>query len=270
MENNQDLIQAQMEYQFWLQIMGDHARFILSSLDPIELDHIQRSQEFINSYDLLLSLSKEELTAELIREISPKALSLTEEFRDFKIQLLTLTLNSNLNFHLPSSFFNEMINGLEEFILVIRSIVNNESANSHSIHLHLLWLTNAILHGAMISASLDIIEKDIIDQSRLYEMQFTDLILKATILKGYLRTSLTSFTPLNRLNEQVEHLIYTFIEFLDHLLDLRIDGKILGSLSPLMVDHMSREQCYYLWKLSLSVGTLQKPECDPFRSRILI
>ena len=42
------------ENRFWLQIMGDHARFIFFSLAPNEVEYLQRSQDFIVNYDQLL------------------------------------------------------------------------------------------------------------------------------------------------------------------------------------------------------------------------
>ncbi len=42
------------EHRFWLQIMGDHARFILYSLAPNEAEAIKKAKQFIENYDDLL------------------------------------------------------------------------------------------------------------------------------------------------------------------------------------------------------------------------
>ncbi len=42
----------------------------------------------------------------------------------------------------------------------------------------------------------------------------------------------------------------------------------LGILDPLIPDHMLREECYYLRKLS-SVSDVKSPTCDPGKPRIV-
>ena len=87
-------------------------------------------------------------------------------------------------------------------------------------------------------------------------------------MNGYLRTHIKDFPSLNRLNKQVEISMTSFKDFLEELRDERTIGQILGTLFPLMADHMSREECYYLWKLTQTAGLSKKPDCDPVRARI--
>lgn len=58
-----------------------------------------------------------------------------------------------------------------------------------------------------------------------------------------------------------------FRRFLHELLQLRLDRRLLGIIPPLMLDHMEREECYYLLKLSQAAGT-QDPGCDPTHPRV--
>lgn len=257
-----------MEHQFWLQIMGDHARFIFFSLSPNEVEYLQRSQDFIVNYDHLLDQVNNITRAEELDQLTMQAYQLTLQLREFKLLLLSQTLISDIKIHLTSSFINDMLNELEEYMTILHSLKAKETVLFHPLHYHLLWLTDAVGHAASVSANLDFIEKDMIDKSTYYEMQFTDLLLKATMMKGYLRTQLNNFPSLDRLNKQVETEVSSFKDFLDELRDQRIDGKILGTLFPLMADHMSREECYYLWKLSQTAGLTKRPDCDPIRPRI--
>ena len=43
------------EHEFWLQILGDHSRFILDSLAPSEKADIKLAKEFKNTFDQLLT-----------------------------------------------------------------------------------------------------------------------------------------------------------------------------------------------------------------------
>lgn len=58
-----------------------------------------------------------------------------------------------------------------------------------------------------------------------------------------------------------------FRKFLEELKEMDIRLEALGTLSPLMIDHMAREECYYLLKLS-QVTALTPPACDPAKPRI--
>jgi len=43
---------------------------------------------------------------------------------------------------------------------------------------------------------------------------------------------------------------------------MRLDKEALGTLAPRMADHMYREECYYLQKLS-EVSDVKPPSCSP-------
>ena len=45
---------ALFEHRFWLQILGDHSRFILNALSPTETKEIQIAENFIPIFDQLL------------------------------------------------------------------------------------------------------------------------------------------------------------------------------------------------------------------------
>lgn len=257
-----------MEHRFWLQIMGDHARFIFFSLAANEVEYLQRSQDFIIGFDQLLEQVNNSTNTEEFDLITKQAFQLTMQLREFKLILLSLTLISDIKIHLTSSFINDMLIELEEYITVLQTLSNNNPVLYHPLHYHLLWLTDAIGHAASVSANLDLVEKDIIDKSNYYELQFTDLLIKATMMNGYLRTKLDNFSSLSRLNKQVEIIITSFKDFLGELRDERLNGHVLGTLFPLMADHMAREECYYLWKLTQTAGLTKKPDCNPASPRI--
>ena len=259
---------ALAEHRFWLQIMGDHARFIFFSLAPNEIEYLQRSQDFIIGFDELLEKVNSISDTEELELITNQAYQLALHFREFKLLLLSQTLNTEIKIHLNSTFINDMLNELEEYLTILTLLQSKDSILFHPLHYHLLWLADAVGHAAAVSSNLDPIEKDMIDKSTCFEDQFVDLLLKATIMNGYIRTQINSFPALDRLNKQAETLITLFKDFLVEIRDQRINGQILGTLFPLMADHMAREECYYLWKLSLTAGLTRRPDCDPASPRI--
>ena len=146
--------------------------------------------------------------------------------------------------------------------------MHGQNPLQHPLHYHMLWLADAVGHAASILAGLDFIEKDLIKTSNSFELQFEDLDAKSRMMNGYQRTGLNNFAALERLNEQAWTVMNDFMNFLENIRDQRMDAKILGSLMPLMADHMFREECYYLLKLSQSTDNIRKPDCDPASPRL--
>ncbi|RYD05971.1 hypothetical protein N752_06920 [Desulforamulus aquiferis] len=60
--------------------------------------------------------------------------------------------------------------------------------------------------------------------------------------------------------------ILLFMGFLREIETLEISNQLLSTLTPLMPDHMFREECYYLTKLALA-SEVKQPACDPTKPR---
>ena len=50
--------EALFEHRFWLQILGDHSRFIYNALSPKEVKDAQTAAQYIGQFDQLLSISR--------------------------------------------------------------------------------------------------------------------------------------------------------------------------------------------------------------------
>jgi len=69
------------------------------------------------------------------------------------------------------------------------------------------------------------------------------------------------------MNKEVELEMTLFLEFLRELEELCWTDEALGTLKPLMVDHIAREELYDLTKLSL-VSEIRKPAGAPAAPRV--
>ncbi|MEJ8545969.1 DUF2935 domain-containing protein [Brevibacillus borstelensis] len=256
------------EHRFWLQILGDHARFIHQSLAPKETREIEQASYFIDSFDRLLDYARNNLSAEDIHVLNQQASSFTEKLREYKLHLLERHLVGKIAISLPPTFLNHMVNELEEYERILNNyLARSETPSFHAVHYHLLWLSDAAGHAATITSLLDMVEHDLQQKSHRFTKQFEHFYQKAIELAGYLRTNLQSFPALSRFNHQAEMEIQLFQAFLHELTEMRFRDEVLGVLSPLMADHMSREECYYLMKLS-EVSDVKSPDCYPTRPRI--
>lgn len=256
------------EQRFWLQVLGDHARFIHDSLSVQEADEIERAHRFIRIFDSLLNEARQEMSDQELETLNRTAYWRATELRDFKLHLLKRMLTGSIKFHLSPTFVNHMVNELEEYLRIMKHIqATGQPPKFHAVHLHLLWLQDAVGHAESVAGSLDMVEKRLIERSDRFSNHFTEFYMKAVEMAGYLRTQLHQFPALNRFNKEVELEMVLFKEFLEELESMDLDAELLGTLQPLMADHMAREECYYLIKLS-QVANTEKPNCDPAKPRV--
>ncbi|WP_309119438.1 DUF2935 domain-containing protein [Paenibacillus sp.] len=256
------------ELRFWLQVLGDHARFILNALSPEEREEGSRAESFIRSFDAMLETARAEPPAQTILELNRSAYRNGQDIRFFKLHLLQRHLAGNIKINLPPTFLNHMVNEVEEALSVFHYLQESQiPPRQEALHHHLVWLQDAFGHSAAISAELDPVEKKLKHASEAFTKQFEAFYLKAVELAGYTRTGLRQFPALQRFNKQVELEMLLFTKFLEELEEMRLTKEVLGALMPLMADHMAREECYYLTKLSW-VSEVQPPDCDPGKPRV--
>lgn len=254
---------ATLEHTFWLQILGDHSRFILDSLAESEKEEIQKAKSFKQVFDRLLKQAGQTDWALLGEE----ALKEAQNIRTFKLSLIRKHLKGTIKTSLSPTFINHMVNEVEEYIAILPYLIKREiPPASHELHHHLVWLLDAAGHAGAISSQLDQVEKRLKEKSEGYTKHFEQFYLKAVEMTGYLRTELTSFPALKRFTKDVSLELQLFSKFLRELEELELSEQVLGTLSELMADHMAREECYYLMKLAQSSG-LQAPDCNPAKPR---
>jgi len=262
------LNEVKFEHEFWLQILGDHSRFILDSLAPSETADIKTAEKFKNLFDQLLEQARQLGNIEQALTLTSKVKAATEELKEFKLALLEKLLFKKIKFHLSPTFVNHMINELEEYERILSYFSKNESPPiAHELHHHLLWLSDAAGHAGAIQDQMDGTEKMLKHESATFNKDFEHLYLKAVEFAGYLRTHIYQFPALARLNSEAKLEIEAFQIFLNEILELEISEQVLGTFPALMADHMFREECYYLTKLAQSTKS-QNPDCNPASPRI--
>lgn len=255
------------EHRFWLQILGDHSRFILNALSPTEESFIEISNKFIDIFDGLLAKSHESLSNEDLETLNHQAYTAGMKIREFKLDILTKQITDKITISLPPTFVSHMLNELDEYLSILTTIIKCKSPKKGPIHLHLLWLTDGSGHASTVASNLDMTQKELIKRSKEYSKEFDNLYLRTIDYNGYTRTNIFDFPALAKLNHDVNNVMGSFKNFLDALRDAIIENQVLGSLMPLAADHMSREECYYLTKLSM-VSDIKDPNCDPTKPRV--
>ena len=245
------------EHRFWLQIMGDHARFVYHALAPNETGELFRVKPYILLFDNL-TLMAQRPAASAADDLPAQALKNTQDFYALLLQLLSLTLSGQLTVGLSSTCFNHMLNETEEYLLTLESMKGGTVPLFYPVHYHVLWLSDAAGHASAVLSGLDETERDFIKEGGDFQRRFTGPLFEgagaqrlysdeASELPGDGTAERTGgggddgFPDLSRVGAR----------------DLRRDGSLLGTLMPIAADHMAREACYYLQKLSLAVGNLK-------------
>lgn len=259
---------ALFEHRFWLQILGDHARFIFNSLSPVEEQDIQLAGSYIEAFDLLLNAARNIQSETELGELAKQAHLLTDAFRTFKLDLLSRALLGKVKIGLTPTFINHMVNELEEYLLILNELVQGRPVPIFDpLHHDFLWLPDAAGHAAAIASDLDSVEKQLIMQSEKFQKHFEQLYLKSIEMAGYMRTNLKDFPAFRRLHKEVDIEMKLFVGFLNELEEMEFSAEILDRISPLMPDHMMREECYYLTKLA-QAGLISDPNCQPDKPRV--
>ena len=256
------------EHRFWLQILGDHSRFIFNALSPAEKCDSQEARRFIDMFDQLHCQARGINSYQQLNELTEYAVEYAKLLRCFKLEILRRHLTDKIVISLTPTFINHMVNELEEYLGILECLHAKQAPPlTHPIHHHLLWVSDAVGHAATLACSVDLVETDIKEVGECFARSFKELYLKAVEIKGYLRTGEQEFPALTRYNFQVEKEIRSFSGFLCELFDLVSNKEALGNLTPLIPDHMMREECYFLTKLA-QVSEVKLPDCDPTRPRV--
>ncbi|MGZ9586486.1 DUF2935 domain-containing protein [Paenibacillus marinisediminis] len=256
------------EHRFWLQILGDHARFIFNTLSPKETADIQTAQQFIQAFDQLLHQARNIQSDSQLGPLNQQAYSLTTNLRQFKLNILQRLLFGKITIALTPTFINHMVNELEEYLRILDSLLEGKQVPQFdALHHDFLWLPDAAGHAAAISSDLDFVEKRLIQKSQKFEEHFQQFYLKSIEMAGYMRTQLSDFPAFRRFHSDIDMEMNLFRAFLKELEDLELSAEVLDRISPLMPDHMMREECYYLIKLA-QLGLVPDPKCNPDHPRV--
>ena len=260
--------EALFELHFWLQILGDHGRFIHDSLAPSETEKIKTARYFITQFDQLLATSKGTPNEGALLDLLRKSLATSEEIRSFKLVLIKEHLVGKIKISLPPTFINHMVNEVEEAIRLFTSLGKGQIPPAvHPLHHDLLWLLDAAGHAGAIDSRLDDVEKNLKKASRSFKEDWEAFYFTAIEMAGYLRTNVMKFPALERFHNDINLEMNLFKVFLDELEAMGLTKEMLGTLTPLMADHMRREETYYIMKLAETTD-IPPPKGDPTKPRV--
>jgi len=234
----------QNEIIFWTGIMRDHAQFIYNSLTVSEAEMIQKVDAFKQLFTKLqVDVSKNPVTNELITQ----AKSLLGKFISLKKTILERLMSCKIGIGLSPSFLNHMINEAFEFYRILET-KKDVNPVLETLRFHKVWLPDASGHAQFVASQLDGIESTYIMISLDYVQTFDQFFKKA--YEMYIMFERTSLNDggISKLNEDVKRVVSDFIGFLGDVEENRKGCSLYatGTFEPLVLDHMIREEKYYL------------------------
>ena len=239
------------EHAFWLSVLLDHLTFIRDAIPCHEqLVHLKIEQLTLQGFNIL-SLIEEGNVEETL--VTKAALVFAEEVAAFKKNVLALKLTTGFKVEMDPTVINHMLNEVEEYITILNEFLIEGYVNpKHPLHHHKLWLNDAYGHLILIKKHLDPIEKNLKERVSDEKDKFHHLHMKALELIGYLRAS-DDFPELAQFNYQAILETQAYLGLLVEIAEMLEANVALGSLKPELLDHMLREQTYYLVKLKASL-----------------
>jgi hypothetical protein len=238
---------AVTELDFWLRIMGDHARLIKASLLPGDANPVMVAENFREIFDRLVEkLKNDRRELEFCNEILTTVIS----FREFKRELLGESLRNNEVTSFSPSVYHHMLNELEEFLKVIQDLQSDTPLYDNILACHLLWISDAAGHAALMQSVLDKMEYRYRDEAKAFENAFDKIYLAGVTIAGFFRCdALTAQSKLEAYTCGNAGLIGEFMGFLREIKAQAEQNRLTGNVSPLIPDHMLREERYYLQKI---------------------
>lgn len=259
---------AVFEHRFWLQILGDHARFLLNALSPKEKDDSRIAEAFITRFDVLLAEARKPAAASQLGLLNQEAMKSVAELKSYKLNLLGRLLLGKVIIGFTPTFLNHMVNELEEYERILKALLAGKPVPVfHPLHHDMLWLQDAVGHAASLAMNLDVVENKLIKKSIKFQKHFEALYFKAVEMAGYMRTQLQDFPAFRKYHLDINLEMRLFMHYLHELEEMELTEEVLDRIGPLIPDHMFREECYYLMKLA-QLGMVPSPECDPAKPRV--
>jgi hypothetical protein len=254
--------QSSYQNRFWLKIMCDHMQFILVAISPNEKQEINTARSLYELFNAMLKKSREALDDDQLEQLNREAFPVVQEARRFQLHILKRQIQDHIELNLLPGTVNRLVSETEEYLNVLAALLKSDEFVIPTIRLHLLWLPDAQGHAGLIMNGVNMSCHDIRGTAYEYEKRFMILYTRAVEIAGLTRTGIMTFPAFHKFNLDTNEVLTGFTEFFVEIKSDLETKRILNTISPLWLDHMYREGCYYLTELS-KVCNVKAPACDP-------
>jgi hypothetical protein len=252
----------EFENAFWTQILRDHLYFFKFTLEASEVTALQSVQILI---DRLTELHARSLSVNIVDE----ALPVVQQVAKLKLDFLSLMTDSQgkLGINMTPTFINHMMNELQEYLTILIGYqATGQIPERNVLEVLQLWDSDAVGHADGIVTDLDDVEAETRETVLDLKDQFRHHYTKTLELIGYTRTGFGDIPAIGKVVSDSEVTMRLFVKFLQEIKQMRLNKTILGRIKPLVVDHMLREEWYFLRKLASYTKEIPSDIGDPIRT----
>jgi hypothetical protein len=275
----------EFEHRFWIPILRDHLGFIFRKFVPLT----DSDAEFIEQTRSLLAIA-DQLECTLSQVELDDAICFSQKVRNLHLDILEAQIGPNPpRLDISPSEINHYLNETDEYLLILLTVKDKgQVVISPDIHQHKLWLKDTMEHLKLIMTGLDPCEMELRKVAKKLFKKFAALEVKAMFVVGCLRTDPATtkdgalefvlpkhfladadFPVATHLTERAVEHVMVYLAFLSEILVLLVNSKILALFDANTIDHMMREEAYYLIKLGensiVSPIVRQVPAVPPIR-----
>lgn len=239
------------ENNFWLDVLSDHMQIFLSTLNNDEYQLLDTIKIIKSKIDKLLEVSMIDI------DVSESAVELVEEVQMVKRNILDRMVRPPfVKINLSPTFVNHMLNELDEYKLILSHYKETDKVmNRDILEVHRLWLKDACGHASVLIDGLDVVETTMRKELKKHKKKFSFLYERCEEFIGYaMRIYGSPFVSLKKLDSDSELQIKLFIDLLNEIYENRIEGLLLGNLEPFLIEHMLKEEEYYLRKIIINMN----------------
>lgn len=258
----------ELDNRFWLQVMGDYTRLIITGLPRFDTEFLDRAEQFKTLFDGLLNRAGSTLTDQQLQAFNQEAYQAAQDFRKLVLEIIRriITQETDIIANLFPEILNHMVNDTEMYLTNLAAYLRDASTRVNSTQVTLDWLFNIYTTCKFIGDNLSIAFFRERSRAKAFQAQFLNLYQKAFLLNGFRRTGLTTFPSLIQANDEIQEIMQEYATFVVDLIRLKADKKILGPINTLFLDNTYRQLCYYTTQLS-EASTVKPPLCDPVSPR---
>lgn len=250
------------ENRFWIQIFGDQADIVAFSLEPEQTADISRSKQFAARFYEMYDQACQNLSEEQLSRLNKDAGQLTQQFKQYILDVLQRQLFEKLFINLLPVFLNNIINMANMYLYILGEFLKKKQPNFEATHFLGFWLPVLTPHIAQVENNVGIYFHEYKGRASDFTAAFEQDFMRISVNLQIMQNGIPDF-PINRqVISEVYSRLYSYAEFHLNTMILVEQKKIPTSLRRIYLDHFYRMLCYVVAELSFILKK-DRPICDP-------
>jgi hypothetical protein len=249
-------LSVSQEHRFWLDILQDHARFLLDHLSPHEKVWIEEADKYVHVFNCLLRKlddlpASSNASSKLWIAYAKEAHTAAAGYYQLEGRLQALLIAEQVELSMSPALLNGTLTENQEYLRMLQYYVQGAEAPALSLwSLMDLWLDDQLGHAELIQELLAPLSLQHAVEAGSLAEEFRSHLLSNKAIQGYLRFTPPGFSgQLNLARDAAASVVRLFLLVEETVSLLRPLPHLEASLLRL-VEHHLPEASYFMTKLS--------------------